>query len=107
MNRPSPQLLRSFPSASYLRIGASFRPAHEFALLDLRRWENCRTAVAGAIAVYNLAANMGGIGFIEGNKALCMLSVLVSTHVLQAAHECGVERAGSRDASDHEERDDE
>ena len=35
--------------------------------------------------VYNLAADMGGMGFIENNKALCMLSVLINTHLLQAA----------------------
>ena len=51
-----------------------------------------RSAVEGAAVVYNLAADMGGMGFIENNKALCMMSVLTSTHVLQAAHELGVER---------------
>jgi nucleoside-diphosphate-sugar epimerase len=42
--------------------------------------------------IYNLAANMGGMGFIEHNKALCMLSVLINTHMLQAAVKCGVRR---------------
>ena len=42
--------------------------------------------------VYNFAANMGGMGFIENNKALCMLSVLINTHMLQAAQKYGVER---------------
>ncbi|PZS29902.1 MAG: NAD-dependent dehydratase [Pseudonocardiales bacterium] len=51
-----------------------------------------RSAVDGASTVYNLAADMGGMGFIENNKAACMLSVLTSTHVLQAAKEAGVER---------------
>ena len=46
----------------------------------------------GAVEVYNLAADMGGMGFIENNKALCMLSVLISTHMLIAAREAGVER---------------
>ncbi|MCX6638112.1 MAG: NAD-dependent epimerase/dehydratase family protein, partial [Acidobacteria bacterium] len=50
------------------------------------------TAAAGARQVYNLAANMGGMGFIEHNKALCMLSVLINTHMLQAARKFGVER---------------
>ena len=45
-------------------------PAQEFQLLDLRRWENCVRATADVDEVYNLAANMGGIGFIEANKAL-------------------------------------
>src|SRR5437660_8721543 len=53
--------------------------------LDLRLRDNCETAVDGAAEVYNLAADMGGMGFIENNKALCMLSVLINTHLLQAA----------------------
>jgi nucleoside-diphosphate-sugar epimerase len=60
--------------------------------LDLRRREACEQAVAGATEVYNLAADMGGMGFIENNKALCMLSVLINTHLLQASVEAGVER---------------
>ena len=40
--------------------------------------------------VYNLAADMGGMGFIENNKALCMLSVLINTHLLMAARDAGV-----------------
>jgi len=60
--------------------------------LDLNLRENCLRAARGARQVYNLAANMGGMGFIENNKALCMLSVLINTHMLQAALECGVER---------------
>src|SRR5579872_4158730 len=53
--------------------------------LDLNFHQNCDTAAAGAGDIYNLAANMGGMGFIENNKALCMLSVLINTHMLQAA----------------------
>src|SRR5581483_6686706 len=49
-------------------------------------------AVRDAAVVYNLAADMGGMGFIENNRALCMLSVLINTHLLMAAHEFGVER---------------
>lgn len=60
--------------------------------LDLSEKESCERAVAGASVVYNLAANMGGIGFIENNKALCMLSVLINTHMLMAAHHAGVQR---------------
>jgi nucleoside-diphosphate-sugar epimerase len=45
-----------------------------------------------AAVVYNLAADMGGMGFIENNKALCMLSVLINTHLLLAAKEMGVKR---------------
>jgi len=61
-------------------------------VLDVSGIEACREAVDGASEVYNLAADMGGMGFIEGNKALCMLSVLPSTHMLIAAREAGVER---------------
>ncbi len=53
--------------------------------LDLNLKENCDRAAAGAVEIFNLAANMGGMGFIEHNKALCMLSVLINTHMLQAA----------------------
>jgi GDP-D-mannose 3',5'-epimerase len=60
--------------------------------LDLNLKENCETAAHGARQVYNLAANMGGMGFIENNKALCMLSVLINTHMLQASQKHGVER---------------
>jgi GDP-D-mannose 3', 5'-epimerase len=61
-------------------------------VLDLQDLNNCRTAVADAHTVYNLAADMGGMGFIENNKALCMLSVLINTHLLMACREAGVQR---------------
>ena len=67
-------------------------PQAENAQRDVSLLEHARAAVAGAGTVYNLAADMGGMGFIENNKALCMMSVLTSTHVLQAAKEAGVER---------------
>ncbi len=60
--------------------------------LDLNLLENCETAAEGAGDIYNLAANMGGMGFIENNKALCMLSVLINTHMLQAAQKHGATR---------------
>lgn len=60
--------------------------------LDLNLKENCEMAAAGARDIYNLAANMGGMGFIEHNKALCMLSVLINTHMLQAALSHGASR---------------
>ena len=60
--------------------------------LDLKSAENCAVACSGATQIFNLAADMGGMGFIENNKALCMLSVLINTHLLQAAVEAGVER---------------
>ena len=64
----------------------------ESRVLDLSERGACEQAVAGASRVYNLAADMGGMGFIENNKALCMLSVLINTHMLMAAHAAGVER---------------
>jgi GDP-D-mannose 3', 5'-epimerase len=60
--------------------------------LDLRRHEACQIALDGGGDVYNLAADMGGMGFIENNKAACMLSVLINTHLLEAAVHAGVER---------------
>ena len=67
-------------------------PGVESLQLDLSLLESCRTAVAGASEVYNLAADMGGMGFIENNKCLCMLSVLINTHMLMAAQQASVER---------------
>jgi nucleoside-diphosphate-sugar epimerase len=67
-------------------------PEVENLQLDLGRLEDCKAALNGAAVVYNLAADMGGMGFIESNKALCMLSVLINTHLLMAAKEHGVQR---------------
>lgn len=60
--------------------------------LDLNLKENCEIVTKGAREIYNFAANMGGMGFIEHNKALCMLSVLINTHMLQAAAKYGIEK---------------
>jgi GDP-D-mannose 3',5'-epimerase len=60
--------------------------------LDLNIKENCETAAEGAYQIFNLAANMGGMGFIESNKALCMLSVLINTQMLEAARKFGVSK---------------
>ena len=57
---------------------------------DLGLRENCYELSAGADRVYNLACNMGGMGFIQNNHALCMESVLIQTHMLQAARDRGV-----------------
>jgi len=67
-------------------------PAAENLTRDVALLESAREVVAGTEQVYNLAADMGGMGFIENNKALCMLSVLGSTHMLMAAQEVGVDR---------------
>ena len=60
--------------------------------LDLSLREACYAATENVGQVYNLAADMGGMGFIELNKALCMLSVLINTHLLEASRDNGVER---------------
>jgi nucleoside-diphosphate-sugar epimerase len=54
---------------------------------DLREHDACRRALEGAEVAYDLAADMGGMGFIEAHKAECMLSVLINTHLLLAARE--------------------
>lgn len=60
--------------------------------LDLKDLSNCQKAAKDVDAVFQLAADMGGMGFIENNKALCMLSVLTNTHMLMAARDQGVGR---------------
>jgi nucleoside-diphosphate-sugar epimerase len=60
--------------------------------LDLKDKDNCLKAAEDANVIFQLAADMGGMGFIENNKALCMLSVLTNTHMLMAARDKGVER---------------
>ena len=67
-------------------------PGVENLRLDLQDKASCIIAASGATSIYQLAADMGGMGFIENNKALCMLSVLTNTHMLMAAKECGVEQ---------------
>jgi GDP-D-mannose 3', 5'-epimerase len=67
-------------------------PEVENIQLDLQGREACESALRDATLVYNLAADMGGMGFIENNRALCMLSVLINTHLLMAARQFGVRR---------------
>ncbi len=62
----------------------------ENVVADLREIENCRGACEDVGMVYNLACDMGGMGFIENNKAACMISVLINTHLLMAAKDAGV-----------------
>jgi GDP-D-mannose 3',5'-epimerase len=67
--------------------------AHEFELLDLRRWDNCLQASQGVDEVYALAAEMGGIGFIETHKAeIVRDSTMINIHSIEAARACGVKR---------------
>lgn len=60
--------------------------------LDLRDDIACKRAVADVDIVFNLAADMGGMGFIENNKALCMLSVLINTNLLNYSRKFNIER---------------
>jgi GDP-D-mannose 3', 5'-epimerase len=67
--------------------------AHEFQLLDLRLWENTLRATEGVTEVYGLAANMGGIGFIESNKAVIVRdNTLINLHSIEAARVNGVKK---------------
>ena len=77
--KPLSQWHQSFATAENLQLDLSLRAA-------------CEQAAEGASEIYNLAADMGGIGFIEGHKAECMLSVLISTHMLMAAKKMGAKR---------------
>jgi nucleoside-diphosphate-sugar epimerase len=67
-------------------------PDAENIVADLTLIENCKAACEDVGDVYNLACDMGGMGFIENNKALCMLSVLINTHMLMEARDAGVNR---------------
>src|SRR5437764_2830709 len=67
-------------------------PEAEKLVLDLRGADACDRVLRGASAVYNLAADMGGMGFIENNRARCMLSVLINTHLLLSARRHDVNR---------------
>jgi nucleoside-diphosphate-sugar epimerase len=60
--------------------------------MDLTNEEYCKQAVQGAREVYNLAADMGGMGFIERFRIMCLRSILINTHLIEAAYNAGVER---------------
>jgi GDP-D-mannose 3',5'-epimerase len=94
-------LARTLVEKGFTVRGADVKPLDEWyqvpdgveaVQLDLARLEDAREAVRGADTVYMLAADMGGMGFIETHKADCMLSVLISTHMLLAARDAGVSR---------------
>jgi nucleoside-diphosphate-sugar epimerase len=76
-------------------VGAWHRPppaGADVRQADLRDRTACRDALRGAGRVFNLAADMGGMGYIDSHKTACMLNVLINTHLLMAANELGVER---------------
>ncbi len=67
-------------------------PGAENLCLDLSREENCRRACEGAVEVYQLAADMGGMGFIERFRIECLRSILINTHMIEAAYRAGADR---------------
>ncbi len=67
-------------------------PKAENIVLNLNRLDNCKLATKNIDEVYNLASNMGGMGFIESHKAECMLNVLINTNMLLASKEAGVKK---------------
>jgi len=67
-------------------------PGVESLHLDVSEKENAIRAVEGAVEVYNLAADMGGMGFIERNRVECLRSILINTHMIEAAYQAGAKR---------------
>src|SRR5215510_8376695 len=68
----------------YLKV-----PGVESVSLDVSHEENCHRACEGAVEVYNLAADMGGMGFIERFRVECLRSILINTHMIEAAYRAG------------------
>lgn len=95
-------LVRYFHNLGYTRIRAIDKkplpawyqrvPGVECLSMDLSEKENATRAVEGAAEVYNLAADMGGMGFIERFRVECLRSVLINTHLVEAAYRAGVQR---------------
>jgi nucleoside-diphosphate-sugar epimerase len=67
-------------------------PGVESLSLDLSYRDNCKRTVEGAVEVYNLAADMGGMGFIERFRVECLRSILINTHLIEESYIAGVER---------------
>ena len=95
-------LTRYFHNQGFTRIRAIDRkplpewyqrvPGVESLSMDLSEKENAIKAVEGAVEVYNLAADMGGMGFIEHFRVECLRSILVNTHLIEAAYRAGASR---------------
>ena len=95
-------LVRYFSKKGFTRIRAvDKKPLYEWYLrvpgvenlcLDVSEADNCRRVCEGAVEVYNLAADMGGMGFIERFRVECLRSILVNTHMLEAAYGAGARR---------------
>ena len=67
-------------------------PGVECLCLDVSDEANCQRVCEGAVEVYNLAADMGGMGFIERFRIQCLRSILINTHMIEAAYRAGAER---------------
>jgi nucleoside-diphosphate-sugar epimerase len=67
-------------------------PGVECLTMDLSDTANCERACEGAVEVYNLAADMGGMGFIERFRVECLRSILINTHMIEAAYRAGARR---------------
>ncbi|MBN2315011.1 MAG: NAD-dependent epimerase/dehydratase family protein [Sedimentisphaerales bacterium] len=67
-------------------------PGVECLCMDLRYEDNCKRACEDAIEVYNLAADMGGMGFIERFRIECLRSILINTHMIESAYRAGAQR---------------
>jgi GDP-D-mannose 3',5'-epimerase len=95
-------LARYFHDLGYTRIRAVDKkpigdwyqrtPGVECLCMDLSEKDNCVRAAEGAVEVYNLAADMGGMGFIERFRVECLRSILINTHMIEAAYRAGVNR---------------
>ncbi len=95
-------LTRYFHDLGYTRIRAVDKkplyewyqrvPGVESLCLDLSEKENAVRAAEGAVEVYNLAADMGGMGFIETHRVECLRSILINTHMIEAAYRAGTRR---------------
>jgi GDP-D-mannose 3',5'-epimerase len=95
-------LARYFKNKGFTNIRAvDKKPLYEWYLhvagvqnlcLDVSDYENCRRVCEGAVEVYNLAADMGGMGFIERFRVECLRSILINTHMVEAAYQAGARR---------------
>ena len=95
-------LARYFHDQGFTRIRAvDKKPVHKWyqrvpgvenLCMDLSEEKNCRRACEGAVEVYNLAADMGGMGFIENFRIECLRSILINTHMIESAYCAGAER---------------
>jgi GDP-D-mannose 3', 5'-epimerase len=95
-------LVKYFLKKGFTRIRAvDKKPLYEWYLpnagvenlcLDVSREDNCQRVCEGAVEVYNLAADMGGMGFIERFRVECLRSILINTHMIEAAYRAGARR---------------